>query len=213
MNAMKDPSPALRPARCARLSSRRSKPPKVAGETANGIRRLMPSGLRSSGSIATGGRRRSGPEAFEEWLLSYPQTCKARELAGPPSPWRERCSRNGAWRMHRASSGCGSSAERRRMMPLMELPSNGRPRPPSSSPEAEARGWEHPKRCCPSTMNPDRSRCRRVAASVRRRVVVVAPGQDLPPMPVRLVRDDVAYQGLSAESSTGSQPPKRTPPL
>lgn len=23
------------------------------------------------------------PEAFEEWLLNYPQTCKAPELAGP----------------------------------------------------------------------------------------------------------------------------------
>jgi hypothetical protein len=23
------------------------------------------------------------PEAFEEWLLNYPTTCKARELAGP----------------------------------------------------------------------------------------------------------------------------------
>jgi hypothetical protein len=25
------------------------------------------------------------PEAFEEWLLNYPQTCKAPELAGPAS--------------------------------------------------------------------------------------------------------------------------------
>ena len=41
------------------------------------------------------------PEAFEEWLINYPQTCKARELVGPAAAMARAVFEE--WRMAHAS--------------------------------------------------------------------------------------------------------------
>jgi hypothetical protein len=81
---MKDLSPALRPAEvCKALLA--------ALEASEGRRRKR---KRDQTPDAFGlGVKRDllrqaveddpGPDAFEQWLLDYPLTCKARELAGP----------------------------------------------------------------------------------------------------------------------------------
>ncbi len=84
MNAIKDPSPALRPADvCLALlaaleasEGRRRKRKRDQTPDAFGLavkRDLLRKAVEDD----------PRPEAFEEWLLNYPPTCKARELVGP----------------------------------------------------------------------------------------------------------------------------------
>ena len=84
MNATNDPSPALRPAEvCKALlaaleasEGRRRKRKRDQTPDAFGLavkRDLLRQAVEDD----------PAPDAFEEWLLNYPLTCKARELAGP----------------------------------------------------------------------------------------------------------------------------------
>jgi hypothetical protein len=84
MNAIKDPSPALRPADVCRAllaaleasEGRRRKRKRDQTPDAFGLavkRDLLRQAVEED----------PRPEAFEEWLLNYPLTCKARELVGP----------------------------------------------------------------------------------------------------------------------------------
>jgi hypothetical protein len=84
MNAIKDPSPALRPADVCRAllaaleasEGRRRKRKRDQTPDAFGLavkRDLLRQAVEED----------PRPEAFEEWLLNYPVTCKARELVGP----------------------------------------------------------------------------------------------------------------------------------
>jgi hypothetical protein len=84
MNAIKDPSPALRPAEVCRAllsaleasEGRKRKRKRDQTPDAFGLavkRALLRQAVEDD----------PPPEAFEEWLLNYPPTCKARELVGP----------------------------------------------------------------------------------------------------------------------------------
>ena len=83
-NAMKDSSPSLRPADVCRALL-------AALEASEGRRRKRKRDQTPDAfglAVKRDLLRRAveddpRPEAFEEWLLNYPQTCKARELAGP----------------------------------------------------------------------------------------------------------------------------------
>jgi hypothetical protein len=84
MNAITDPSPALRPADVCRALL-------AALEASEGRRRKRKRDQTPDAfglAVKRDLLRRAveddpRPEAFEEWLLNYPATCKARELVGP----------------------------------------------------------------------------------------------------------------------------------
>ena len=84
MNPFNDASPALRPAEVCRAllaaleasEGRRRKRKRDQTPDAFGLavkRELLRQAVEDD----------PRPEAFEEWLLNYPLTCKARELVGP----------------------------------------------------------------------------------------------------------------------------------
>src|SRR5258708_3649097 len=98
--------------------------------------------------------------------------------------------------MCRASSGSGSSRERRRTMPPMEYSSN------AACATAIVLAGGRSSRMGTSNaplLFDDEPLIVHVVATLQRLfadvVVVTAPGQDLPSMPVNLVCDEVAYQG------------------
>jgi molybdenum cofactor guanylyltransferase len=139
-------------------------------------------------------------EGFEEWLLNYPFTCKAPELAGPSQAMARAVFDE--WRL------AHSSAEFRRWLqdgaPSDDSSHESRSRPPAPRSDAAAivlAGGRSSRMGRPKALLPfdDQPLITHVVATLGRLVaevvVVAAPGQDLPAMPVTLVCDDVAYQG------------------
>ena len=74
------------PPKFARLCSPRLTPPKGAGANANAIKLPMPSGLSIKRALLERAVQDDpNPEAFEEWLLDYPQKCATLESSGAVS--------------------------------------------------------------------------------------------------------------------------------
>src|SRR5687768_17312199 len=112
-----------------------------------------------------------------------------------PAPrlrWHERCSRSGGSPIRWVSSGCGLREERRQtMQPLGDV---------RASAVVLAGGRSSRMGTSKALLLFDgEPLIVHVVATLKRLfddvVVVASPGQDLPSMPVTLVRDEVAYQG------------------
>src|SRR5215217_6510970 len=173
-------------------------PPTAGGGRGSAIRQLTRSASRSNGPSSsapwptTPSRRDSS-----NGCSTTPRRAPHQARRGRRRPWPVRCSKSGGWRTRSANSGYGWN--RARPLPT---PTNRQEADSVIAASAivlaggRSSRMGRPKALLPFDGEPLIAHVvDTLRALVEEVIVVAAPGQELPPLPVTLVYDEVAYQG------------------